>query len=205
MVARLHAIDGGRHEPPLTEVLEAATGSTFVEGNAVDVLRNGDEIFSAMLRAIEEADPYVDSLTYVYWEGEIARRFARALADCAGSGVEVRVLLDGFGAATMDRRLVDELARAVSRRAVGPARVLSMRSTASVGWSDVATGTSTMVPPRRGVGGAPLPSPALRTAPGRPVRPSNPRCHRGPTLRGHAQRARPLFHEAMASPEFKED
>ena len=34
---------------------------------------------------------------------------------------------------------VPVLARAVSRRPVGSARVLSMRSTASVGWSDVAT------------------------------------------------------------------
>ena len=46
------------------------------EGNRIDVLRNGDEIFPAMLDAIEQAEHTIDFLTFVYWEGEIGTEFA---------------------------------------------------------------------------------------------------------------------------------
>ena len=65
------------------------------------MLRNGCQIFPAMLDAIASASRSVEFLTFIYWTGEIAELFARALADRAAAGVEVRVLLDSFGAASM--------------------------------------------------------------------------------------------------------
>ena len=50
---------------------------------AIEVLRNGDEIFPAMLDAIDDAHHTIDFLTFVYWKGEIGREFAHALADRA--------------------------------------------------------------------------------------------------------------------------
>ncbi len=90
--------------------LEGVLGVPATEGNAVDVLRNGDEIFPAMLEAIERAEHTIDFLTFIYWEGEIGTAFARALADRARAGVRVRVLLDALGARTMDRGLLDLMA-----------------------------------------------------------------------------------------------
>ena len=90
--------------------LEGVLGVPATEGNAVDVLRNGDEIFPAMLEAIEGADHTIDFLTFVYWEGEIGTAFARALADRARAGVRVRVLLDALGARTIDHSLLDLMA-----------------------------------------------------------------------------------------------
>ena len=72
-------------------------GAPRLEGNRVDPLINGDEIFPAMLGAIREARTSVNLLTYVYWEGEIAERFADELSAAARRGVEVRVLLDAYG------------------------------------------------------------------------------------------------------------
>ena len=40
------------------------------------VLRNGDEIFPAMLEAIRGATSTVDLMTFVYWRGDIAVEFA---------------------------------------------------------------------------------------------------------------------------------
>ena len=40
-------------------------------GNHLDILRNGEEIFPAMLDAIDRAQRSIDLLTYVYWDGEI--------------------------------------------------------------------------------------------------------------------------------------
>ncbi len=90
-------------------VLEGLLGVPASEGNQVDILRNGDEIFPAMLEAIKGAEHTVDLATYVYWTGDIAIRFADALADRARHGVRVRVLLDAVGAHQMSGELIDEM------------------------------------------------------------------------------------------------
>lgn len=85
--------------------LEGVIGVPATEGNRIDVLRNGDEIFPAMLEAIETAEHTVDFLTFVYWDGQIGTRVAQALAARAREGVRCRVLLDAWGAQPMDRSL----------------------------------------------------------------------------------------------------
>lgn len=90
---------------------EGLLGIPFTEGNDVRVLRNGDEIFPAMLEAVDAAERTVDMLTFIYWTGDIAREFAHRLAARARAGVRVRVLLDAIGARLMDRGLVDHLER----------------------------------------------------------------------------------------------
>lgn len=80
-------------------------GIPFSKNNAIDVLVNGDEIFPAMLHAIEEAEKQIDFLTFVYWSGDIAVRFAKALAKKADQGVKVRLILDCFGAHFMPAEL----------------------------------------------------------------------------------------------------
>jgi cardiolipin synthase len=87
-------------------VIEGVIGVPATEGNAIEALRNGDEIFPAMLEAIEDAHDTIDFLTFVYWEGEIGREFARRLAGRARAGVRVRVLLDAWGAQPIERSLV---------------------------------------------------------------------------------------------------
>lgn len=77
--------------------LERLIGIAATEGNALVPLRNGDEIFAAMLGAIRGAEHTVDMMTFVYWRGDIARDFAEALSERARAGVRVRLLLDGFG------------------------------------------------------------------------------------------------------------
>ena len=97
---------GGR-SGRIRRVLEGVLGVPATEGNAVTVLRNGDEIFPAMLDAIAASTRTVDLLTFVYWQGDIARRFAEALAERARAGIRVRVLLDALGARLLDDELVE--------------------------------------------------------------------------------------------------
>jgi cardiolipin synthase len=77
------AVDGRRpdrsSEERIDEIrrkLEGVLGVPATEGNQVDVLRNGDEIFPAMLEAISGARHAIDFLTFVYWRAEIGTRFA---------------------------------------------------------------------------------------------------------------------------------
>jgi cardiolipin synthase len=93
-------------------LVETLTVTPLRQGNRVTVLRNGREIFPAMLAAIQHAKQTVNFATYVYWTGSIAPQFAEALAERARAGVEVNVLLDAVGAAKMDHGLIDQLDRA---------------------------------------------------------------------------------------------
>jgi cardiolipin synthase len=89
--------------------LEGLLGVPATEGNRIDILRNGEQIFPAVLDAIRSARRTVDFLTFVYWEGRIGEEVADALVDRARHGVRVRVLLDAMGSHTMDTRLIDEM------------------------------------------------------------------------------------------------
>ncbi len=89
--------------------LEGVLGIPATEGNRIEVMRNGDQIFPSMLDAIKAASNTIDFLTFVYWEGSIGDEFARAMSARARDGVRVRVLLDGFGAHTMNTALLEEM------------------------------------------------------------------------------------------------
>lgn len=86
-------------------VLENTLGIPFTKNNSVEVLVNGNEIFPAMLDAIEKAERQIDFLTFVYWSGDIAVKFAKTLAKKAEEGVKVRVILDSYGAKFMPDEL----------------------------------------------------------------------------------------------------
>ena len=81
-------------------------GLHATEGNSIEVLRNGDEIFASMLDAINNAERTVDIVTFVFWTGHVADRFARALAGAANRGCRVRVLIDALAERKLDAGLV---------------------------------------------------------------------------------------------------
>jgi cardiolipin synthase len=87
---RLYSID----DPSFSRELGVLLGPSVVEGNRFRVLRNGDEIFPAMLSAIRGARRTIAFESYIYWSGEIGQDFAVALAERARAGVKVHVLLD---------------------------------------------------------------------------------------------------------------
>ena len=103
-------LDDRQHR--LRRTMESLTGIAFTEGNRITVLRNGDRIFPAMLSAIGSAEHSVDLMTYVYWKGDIATRFAEALSDAARRGVRVRLLIDAVGGLQIERGLVNRMSDA---------------------------------------------------------------------------------------------
>ena len=103
-------LDDRQHR--LRRTLECLTGIAFTEGNQLTVLRNGDRIFPAMLSAIDSARRSVDLMTYVYWKGDIAERFADTLSTAARRGVRVRLLIDAVGGLQIEKGLVDRMDQA---------------------------------------------------------------------------------------------
>jgi cardiolipin synthase len=99
-------------DPQFVRTMSALLGPPIVGGNRYDVLLNGDEIFPAMLQAIAQARRSIDFETYIYWSGDIGRRFADALSERAKAGVKVHVLIDWLGSQKIDPALIDEMTRA---------------------------------------------------------------------------------------------
>jgi cardiolipin synthase len=99
----------GMHDPQFQRSMSALLGPPIVDGNRYQLLRNGDEIFPAMLSAIEGAQKTITFETYIYWAGDIGKRFANALAARAKAGVKVHVLLDWVGSAKIEASMLKEM------------------------------------------------------------------------------------------------
>lgn len=95
----------------LSRALEAV-GMIFQPGNEIEVLRNGKEIFTSMLEAIENAEENIEFVTFIYWQGDIARTFAELLAARSKAGVRVRVILDAWGSRPMNPERIEIMTRA---------------------------------------------------------------------------------------------
>lgn len=84
-------------------------GPSVSEGNAVADFQNGEEIFPAMLAAIRGARHSINMETYIYWSGEVSKRFVAALTERARAGVKVHVLADWLGSTRMKQDAIDAL------------------------------------------------------------------------------------------------
>jgi cardiolipin synthase len=96
-------------DPQFRRSMSVLLGPPLIEGNRVDTLVNGKQIFPAMLAAIRSAKRSINFETYIYWSGKIGKEFAAALADRATSGVRVCLLVDWVGSSKMDPALLDTM------------------------------------------------------------------------------------------------
>ena len=84
----------------------------FSGGNAVRLLRGGDALFPALVRAIDGARHEVLLATYIFHDDPSGERIAQALAQAAHRGVKVKVVIDGFGSLGRLSTLHDRLCEA---------------------------------------------------------------------------------------------
>ena len=74
----------------------------FEGGHSVELLRGGEDLFPAMGAAIAQARHTIWLATYIFHDDAVAQTLALLLAEAARRGVQVRVVVDGFGSkATM--------------------------------------------------------------------------------------------------------
>ncbi|HEX7085282.1 MAG TPA: phospholipase D-like domain-containing protein [Vicinamibacterales bacterium] len=96
-------------DPDFVSSLVGTTGTPFLGGNRVDILNNGDEFYPAMLDAIRGAARSITVEAYIYWDGNIGREFADALAERAKAGVRVKLLLDAVGSSRIGEEILARL------------------------------------------------------------------------------------------------
>ena len=89
-------------DPQFARAMGVLLGPPILEGNRLEVLLNGDQIFPSMLSAIRGARKTITFESYIYWSGTIGREFAKALSERSRAGVKVHVLLDWLGSSKLD-------------------------------------------------------------------------------------------------------
>jgi len=101
----------GVRDVAFLQTMHALTGAPLSSDNRVELLKNGVRIFPSMLAAIKAARKTINLEFYIYWDGDVGRTFAETLAERARAGVQVKVILDAVGSATMSQSLIDFLLR----------------------------------------------------------------------------------------------
>ena len=99
-------------DPRYPAYIAALVGADLTRGNRYDVLTNGDQIFPAMLDAINRARRRISFETYIYDSGQIADKFTDALEAAARRGVKVNIIVDAIGGSSMETEHVDRLREA---------------------------------------------------------------------------------------------
>ena len=77
----------------------------WIAGNTVEILRNGAQIFSEMLQAIEKATETIHLEMYIFRSDQTGWRFADALAKKATEGVVVKLIYDSLGSLTSSEEM----------------------------------------------------------------------------------------------------
>jgi len=82
---------------PLEYAIGRLTGLSAEADNAIQLMRNGDEAYPAMLAAIDDAKKSVGLCSYIFRDDAAGEAFIAALIRAHKRGVQVRVLIDGIG------------------------------------------------------------------------------------------------------------
>jgi phosphatidylserine/phosphatidylglycerophosphate/cardiolipin synthase-like enzyme len=93
--------------PPEVTLDSAIADWPWREGNRFNLLEAAEQYFERMIQAIDDAQSYILLEMYLVESGVLAGRFIEAFIRAAQRGIEVRLVLDGFGSlglAQADRR-----------------------------------------------------------------------------------------------------
>jgi cardiolipin synthase len=88
----------GVEDPLFPGYAAALLGTASTGGNKYEVLENGDQIFPAMLAAINGAHRRVSLESYIYEKGVVGDEFSAAFEAAARRGVQVNLVVDALGA-----------------------------------------------------------------------------------------------------------
>jgi cardiolipin synthase len=109
-IESVHAADAASFPAYVAALLGVqATG-----GNRYQVLDNGDEMFPAMLAAIDGAKRRIAFETYIYDKGSVGDRFTTALEAAGRRGVQVNLVIDAMGS-SMPKEWRDRLVASGAR------------------------------------------------------------------------------------------
>jgi len=101
LMAVLKATDDGVRRHDLMLLAYRYPGLPPTLGNRMEVLKNAEEAYPAILESIESAEKYVHLLYYIFKPDSAGSSVMEALAKKASEGVEVRLLYDDIGSSEL--------------------------------------------------------------------------------------------------------
>lgn len=111
-IEKLIQTDYSVADPAFRNSMSGLLGGTFLDGNRVEQLLNGDQIFPSMLKAISEATNSITFENYIWETGDIGGKFAKALINRARAGVQINSIVDGMGTLKLKRADIEEMTAA---------------------------------------------------------------------------------------------
>lgn len=78
----------------------------FTDRNRVEILRNGEEKFPVLLRALESARHHIHLEYYIFIDDDVGSRIIDLLCRKAAEGVSVRLIIDSIGSSRLSDRAI---------------------------------------------------------------------------------------------------
>jgi cardiolipin synthase A/B len=85
------------HSPDFLRTLAALLNVPLRRGGHAELLDNGDNFFPAMLEDFARAQRSINFMVYIWESGRVSDMMFEALIAACRRGIQVRILLDGFG------------------------------------------------------------------------------------------------------------
>ena len=102
-------------DPLFPGYVSALLGTVETGGNRYEVLTNGDQIFPAMLQAVNGARRRISFETYIYEKGTVGDEFSAAFEAAASRGVQVNMVIDAMGSDKIPKAWRDRLVASGAR------------------------------------------------------------------------------------------
>jgi cardiolipin synthase A/B len=93
----------------LANLAQHLMGLPFTTGNVTQLLRDGQQTYSAMLEAINHAEHYILLQSYTLRADRIGNTFREVLLQKAQQGVRVYLLYDAIGSQNLSKRYIQDL------------------------------------------------------------------------------------------------
>ena len=81
----------------------------WLEGNAVEMLINGEEFFPRVFERIRQAQKEVLLETFIILEDKVGKELQEALICAARNGAHVEVIVDGYGTVDLSDEYLAQL------------------------------------------------------------------------------------------------
>jgi cardiolipin synthase len=89
-----------RHGDLLASI-KSTTQSPLTQNDRVEILKNGEETYTTLFKAINEAQHHIHVLYYTIQDDRIGKELLQHLMKKSREGVEVRVVVDGVGSQSL--------------------------------------------------------------------------------------------------------
>jgi cardiolipin synthase A/B len=103
---------GAVTEPDFVRPIGSLLNVPLRRGGHAELLDNGDRFFPALLTAFDQAERSINVMVYIWEPGKVSDMVFASLISRAQAGVQVRVLLDGFGGIRCPQEDIERLRQA---------------------------------------------------------------------------------------------